>query len=56
MGYKTDSITYELEMKAFNLDHGIRLLADEMIVGDVLASARVSPNVMDLAEVTAGGR
>lgn len=56
MGYKTGLITYEFEMKALNHDHGIRSLADVMIVEDALASAYVSPNVMDLAEVTAGGR
>lgn len=32
VGYKTGSITYEFETKAFNYDRGIRLLADVMDV------------------------
>lgn len=32
VGYKTGSITYELETKTFNYDRGIRLLADVMDV------------------------
>lgn len=32
VGYKTGSITYEFETKAFNYDRGIKLLADVMDV------------------------
>lgn len=34
VGYKTESITYEFETKAFNYDRGIRLLAGVMDVED----------------------
>lgn len=34
VGYKTGSITYEFEVKTFNYDRGIKLLADAMNVGE----------------------
>ncbi len=46
VGYKTGSITYEFETKAFNYDRGIRMLADVMDVeeaGSELQRTQVAP-------------